>query len=248
MSDELNLKEENRNKGSKPKVWLVGLIIAALVLLWVAPPLAAELYLAGNIDKFIDAETADEISLNTNTFKLLSGRFDEFVVKGHNLSIGNLNVETYELSANEGQVAIFETLRQKSISVKQSPVASMTLNVSAKDMSNLLDSYYESLNEMSVTLHDGYLEVNGVSDTPRGKSIQIAFNALLDSDDWSSLKVTVTDLIAFGDKVLEDDEIYELMEIYSIVIPFDKTNPPIYINSVITTNQRIVITANTSLN
>src|SRR6056297_3140946 len=98
MSDEINSEnatEGNEKKSSKK--WLAGLVIAALILLWVAPPLAAELYLRDNIGNLMRADSPDEVNLDTNTFKLLSGSFDNLEVKGSNLKIGNLKIDKYEL-------------------------------------------------------------------------------------------------------------------------------------------------------
>ncbi len=247
MSDELNLNEEVKKEKSKPKAWLIGLIIAALILLWVAPPLAAELYLAENIDNFIKAQSVEDVSLTTDTFKLLNGRFDQFVVSGNNLLIGHLKVESFQLMASEGQIAILETIRTKKIAVKESPIASMILNITQEDFKDLLKTYYESLNEIEVVLNNGYIEVSGIADSPRGKSIPIAFIARVGSDDWSSLEVDVVEIISTSSKVVEDDELEELSDIYSIVIPFDKTNPVIYINTVNVRSDGIIINANTSL-
>jgi hypothetical protein len=250
MSNELKNEEAAENKGEKKsKKWLIGLLIAALILLWVAPPLAAELYLRDNIGNLMKADTPDEVKLDTNTFKLLTGSFDELKVKGSNLRIGNLDIDNYELVASSGRVSIIETLREKDVVVKESPVAELTMRISIEDMKNLLSSYYDSLSDMEVIAYEGYLEVSGVSDTPRGKKALIIFNVELSSSDWSSLQVEVVDLSQSSSYAgqLNEEEITELIEVYTIDISFEDTNPAIFINSVNITTEEVVITANTSL-
>jgi hypothetical protein len=116
-------------------------------------------------------------------------------------------------------------------------------------MKNLLSSYYDSLSDMEVIAYEGYLEVSGVSDTPRGKKALIIFNVELSSSDWSSLQVEVVDLSQSSSYAgqLNEEEITELIEVYTIDISFEDTNPAIFINSVNITTEEVVITANTSL-
>jgi len=215
----------------------------------VAPPLAAELYLRDNIGNLMRADSPDEVNLDTNTFKLLSGSFDNLEVKGSNLKIGNLKIDKYELIASSGKVSIMETLREKDVVVKESPVADLTMYVAIEDMKELLEAYYESLNDMEVVAKEGYLEISGVSDTPRGKSVPIVFEVELSSSDWSSLQVEVTDLSQADTYALQlnEEEVEELIEVYTIDISFENTSPAIFINSVNITTQEVVITANTSL-
>ncbi len=248
MSNDVK-KDEPVKEQERSKKWLVGLILAALILLWIAPPLAAELYLRENIGNLMKADTPREIRLDTNTFKLITGSFDELEVKGDNLTIGNLQVESYELLASSGKIAVFETLREKDVIVKESPVADLTLHITIEDMKNLLSLYYDSLNEIEVVAHDGYLQISGLSDTPRGKEVPISFNAELSSSDWSSLQVEpiALSIISSYQGQLSQEEIQELTNVYSIDISFEKTNPPMFINSINVNSDEVVITANTSL-
>lgn len=242
-------KEEFAEEKNSSRKWLIGLGIVALILVWLAPPLAAELFLSRNIGKLMDADVPEDVDLDTNTFKLLSGKFDKLFIKGNNLSIGNLDIERYELLASSGQIAILKTLTKKDVFVKESPVATLTLHVSIKDMENMLSLYYESLNEINVSAYEGYLEIIGISDTPQGKEVPIVFQVVLSSSDWASLEVKVVELkptVQYIEK-LSDEENEELVDIYSICIPFDKTSPAIFINSVEIFNEEIIITANTSL-
>lgn len=248
MSNDIKKDEPIKDKKGSKK-WLVGLIMAALVLLWVAPPLAAELYLRENIGNLMKADTPREVRLDTNTFKLITGSFDELEVKGDNLTIGNLQIESYELLASSGKVDVFETLREKDVIVEESPVADLTLHITIEDMKNLLELYYDSLNDMEVVAYDGYLQISGVSDTPRGKEVLISFNAELSSSDWSSLQVepVALSIASSYEGQLAEEEIQELIDVYTIDISFENTNPPIFINSVNVSANEILITANTSL-
>ncbi|MFP4456450.1 MAG: LmeA family phospholipid-binding protein [Clostridia bacterium] len=248
MSNDIKKEESAKDKKGSKK-WLVGLLIAALILLWVAPPLAAELYLRENIGNLMKADTPREVRLDTNTFKLITGSFEELEVKGDNLTIGNLQVESYELLASSGKINVFETLREKDVIVKESPVADLTLHITIEDIKNLLKSYYESLNDIEVVAYDGYLQINGVSDTPRGKEVPISFNAELSSSDWSSLQIEPIALSVDSnyEGELGQEEIQELIDVYSIDISFEDTNPPIFIDSVNVDTKEVLITANTSL-
>ncbi len=233
---------------SLPKAWIAGAVLAGLLLLWFAPPLAAELYLANNIDKFINTDITDDVSLKTNTFQLLAGKFSSFHISGNNLLIGNLRISQYMLEATEGRIDIIQTLKKKDIILENSPIITLTLDVSINDMAYLLQEFYPSLSDMQVVAAEGYMIVSGTAATPAGKDLPVSFKVALTTDDWASLRVDAYELTATPVENVTDEEIAELTEIYSVSIPFDGTTPPIYINKVVVSASKIIITANSSLN
>lgn len=232
---------------SKAAAWIIGAVVVALLLIWFLPPLAAEVYLSNNIAKFISSDTPEDVSLKANTWQLLSGRFSSFNITGRNLTVGNLLVDSYSMEASKGQIDIFKTLREKDISLKMSPVITLTMDVTVADMAALLGTFYPSLHEMAVTGHEGYLLVTGVAATFEGQKIPIEFKVDLTTSDWSSLKVRAYDLVPLSGIDTLQQTIDELTDIYSVNILFNNTTPPIYINSVVVSETGIEIKSNSAL-
>ncbi|QOR33685.1 hypothetical protein IMX26_09235 [Clostridium sp. 'deep sea'] len=249
MNDSVKqVAEPKLNKKSKATTWILCSVVAVIVLIWFVPPIAAEMYLSKNINKFINADTTNNVDLKANTFQLLAGKFNSFEINGSNLMVGNLTVKSYSLKADKGQIDIFKTLKQHKIELKDSPVITLDMNVAISDMAKLLQGLYKSLNEMTVQGRDGYLQISGVSGTQKELNLPIKFKLKLTNKDWSSLQASAYDFEIATDKQIPEEVINQLEVMYTKTILFNNTNPPIYINSVVVKEDGINITSNSALN
>ena len=240
---EIRIELENNSQ----KVWIVGAIVAVLLLLWFAPPLAAEMVLADNIDSFITAATPDNVELDTDTIQLFKGGFKGFRITGKDLLVGNLLVSDYELNAREGQIDLVKYITSQKIVMKKNPIIKMTWEVSISDFSKLLEAFYPSIWGMKVEAVGDYLQVTGVSASPSGIDVPVDFKVNLSVDQWEALYLEAYDLDVDIVSVLEAGLTADLTEIYSLRIPFDKTTPPIFIDSAKVSGGKIIITASSSL-
>lgn len=195
----------------------------------------------------IPAPQPEVVELKTNTWKLLLGGYDRLYLEGEDMQIGNLSIAEYTLEANSGKIDIIQSLRARRPVMDAHGVADLHMQVIPEKMARLLDLQYGSLSDVVVEYYQGYIKVLGISDTPRGKHLAVAFDAELGSTDWSSLSVNVLEVrerVADGKPQLNAEELEELRGIYSISIPFDQTDPPMYIYEVEVTPDKLTINAN----
>ncbi|GEM_PF-5704268 len=243
QEEENQIKFESRHQN----VWLIGAVIAVLLLLWFAPPLAAEMVLANNIDGFINAAEPDRVTLDTTTIQVVQGRFKSFHITGKDLVIGNLLVSEYDFDAGEGQLDVMKYLTSKTIVMKKNPIIKMRWVVTVADFSKLLEAFYPSIWGMDVVAVGDSLQVSGVAASPSGIDVPVEFKVKLSVDQWEALYLEAYDLNVDIESVMEAGLAADLTEIYSLSIPFDKTSPPIFIDSAQVSKGQIIITASSSL-